>query len=104
MGGAAVCAGCRLAEEAEAEDGGSQPHESNPLTQRVRSMETNGCIPSSERQAFLFPVPQMSQAASFSVTDVHGITRVAPARAGADVAVKAPVTPPVSQGETCGRK
>lgn len=48
-------------------DGGTEPHKSNPLTQRVTCMETNGCIPSSQRQRFSFSAPQMSQAPSFSL-------------------------------------
>lgn len=88
-----LAAGCRLTKEAEAEDGGTEPHKSNPLTQRVTCMETNGCIPSSERQRFSFSCSaNVTGAVAFLAQTRHGITRVAPARAEADVAAKAPVT------------
>lgn len=60
-------ASSRQTEEAEAGDGGTEPHKSNPLTQRVTCMETNGRIPSCERQRFPFSALQMSQAPSFSL-------------------------------------
>lgn len=61
------CASRELTEEAEAEDGGTEPRRPNPLMQGVTCVETDSRIPSSERQRLSISAPQMTQAPSFSL-------------------------------------
>lgn len=81
------CASTRPSEQAGTQNGAAEPHKSNPLTQRLTWMETDGHIPSSGGQRFTFPSLQMSQSPSLPPRR-HGITHVPLGLTKADVAAK----------------